>query len=155
MIGRFSEMSKVHCLYLGNHLYAWTEDKHLFHLFLRQRDPSKFQYKKVKVGDNRALDSRYHLTTMILSIGDMDIKMVVTIEEQSKFDRAYATLKDFFRYMNSIYGRNLILNQEDRETILEITDVLVDDDMIVDNKFLIDELQLFSKLYSNTLNGEI
>lgn len=144
-------MTKIHCFYLRGKLYAWTTEKDILNLFIQQRSPSKFRYKQKKVESISNLDQKKKLTMTVLESEGEVHKIIVTLDENARFEHTVSIIEQFFRYMRNIYVDQEILPDEDKQVLDEITKVLVDDELLVDNRIVIDELHLFTALFDSTL----
>lgn len=154
MIGVYSEMTmmnKVYCLYLNNRLYAYSHFQDMVNSFLEERDSSKFKLKEFKVDDIKKLPISSKLTTMILNDGEKYFSIVVTYEENKKFNESFETIIRFYERYLWIFHHQKWINDDIRKLLNDILDITTDSESCVSADLHINEIRLFTELFSNTL----
>lgn len=154
MIGVYSVMTmmnKVYCLYLNNRLYAHSQFQNRINSFLEERNSSKFKLKEFKVGDIKKLPLSSQLTTMILNDGEKSFSVVVTYEENKKFNESFETIVRFYERYLCIFRQQNWLDENIKKLLIDILDITTDSEICVSADLHINEIRLFTELFGNTL----
>lgn len=154
MIGVYSVMTmmnKVYCLYLNNRLYAHSQFQDRVNSFLEERNSSKFKLKEFKVGDIKKLPLSSELTTMILNDGEKSFSVVVTYEENKKFNESFETIIRFYERYLCVFRQQNWLDENIKKLLIDILDITTDTEICVSADLHINEIRLFTELFSKTL----
>lgn len=154
MIGVYSVMTmmnKVYCLYLNNRLYAHSKFQNRVNSFLEERNSSKFKLKEFKVGDIKKLPLSSQLTTMILNDGEKSFSVVVTYEENKKFNESFETIVRFYERYLCVFRQQKWLDENIKKLLIDILDITTDTEICVSADLHINEIRLFTELFDNTL----
>lgn len=144
-------MTNVYCLYLNNRLYAYSYFQERINSFLEERNSSKFKLKKFKVDDINNLPISNELTTMILNDGEKSFSVVVTYEENKKFNESFETIVRFYERYLCVFRQQNWLDEDIRNLLTDILDIATDSETCVSADLHINEIRLFTELFSNTL----
>ena len=144
-------MNKVYCLYLNNRLYAHSQFQNRINSFLEERNSSKFKLKEFKVGDIKKLPLSSQLTTMILNDGEKSFYVVVTYEENKKFNESFETIVRFYERYLCIFRQQNWLDENIKKLLIDILDITTDSEICVSADLHINEIRLFTELFGNTL----
>lgn len=144
-------MNKVYCLYLNNRLYAHSQFQNRINSFLEERNSSKFKLKEFKVGDIKKLPLSSQLTTMILNDGEKSFSVVVTYEENKKFNESFETIVRFYERYLCIFRQQNWLDENIKKLLIDILDITTDSEICVSADLHINEIRLFTELFGNTL----
>lgn len=154
MIGVYSVMTmmnKVYCLYLNNRLYAHSHFQDRVNSFLEERNSSKFKLKEFKVDDIKKLPLSNELTTMILNDGEKSFSVVVTCEENKKFNESFETIVRFYERYLCVFRQQNWLDENIKNLLIDILDITTDSEICVSADLHINEIRLFTELFGNTL----
>lgn len=144
-------MNKVYCLYLNNRLYAHSQFQDRVNSFLEERNSSKFKLKEFKVGDIKKLPLSSELTTMILNDGEKSFSVVVTYEENKKFNESFETIIRFYERYLCVFRQQNWLDENIKKLLIDILDITTDTEICVSADLHINEIRLFTELFSKTL----